>query len=259
MAKQYVFNKFRLLYRGKPLTINTTEYVRNGDTLVERATHIVNTMEEAQQLKYAFALTRGIDAKLIKIERYASDVRHEQAKPFSNNLNKHLAKAKKFSGEGLRLNTLELPAKYKKGTYEGRSDNNVLSVKPDVGMQVLTSILSGDKIRRKVDKSGIKSYLSRMKSKEPTHSVYYAQSAEWSKGKSVIMDVPQYKEKNAGINQTQHFQDKISKLGTHSSTSMEDALLESLRKKNMGKKSLRRYLRSNGFSPSHTRTLIEAL
>lgn len=259
MAKKYVYNKFRLLYNGKPLSINTTEYVRNGNTLVDRATHLATTREEALQLKYAFALTRGIDPNLIVVEPYSSDVKHIQDKPFTNNLNRHLAKAKKFSGVGLKLNTIELPSKYKKGTYQGKTDNNPLSVKTDIGIQVLTSMKTGNKIRRKVDKSGIKSYLSNMKSSEPTHSVYFAQSTEWSKGKSVIMDVPQYREKNSGVNQTQHFHEKIEKLGQRSTVSMEEILLDSLRKKGLGKKKLMRYLRGNGFNHSHAESLIKAL
>lgn len=247
------------MYNGKPLSINTTEYVRNGDTLVDRATHLATNMTEALQLKYAFAATRGVSPDLIVIEPYSSDVQHEQHKPFSANLNRHLAKAKTFSGSGLKLNTLELPARYKKGTYQGKSDNNPLSVRPDVGVQVLTSLKTGNKIRRKTDKSGIKDYLNKMQSSEPTHSVYFAQSAEWGKGKSVIMDVPQYKERNSGVNQTQHFHEKIEKLGTRASVSMEDVLLESLRKKGLGKKKLRIYLRGNGFSASHAQAIVNAL
>ena len=254
MAKKYVYNKFRLMYNGEPLSINTTEYVR-GETLVERSTHICTTYEEAQILKFALALQRNINPKEIVIERYSSDITEEVNKPFTANLNKHFGKQKTFSGKGLKYNTVELPSKYKKGTYQGKSDNNPLNVKPEVNTQVLTSLKTGVKQLRKVDNSGIKDYLRRMKSDEPSHSVYFAESVERNKGTSINKN----KEKHLKYDAIEYTNKYVHNRRNENTLSMHDVLLDNLRKMGLGKKKLRVYLRSKGWKCNQAKAIIKQL
>lgn len=242
------------MYNGEPLSINSTEYVRDG-VLVERSTHICTTYEEAQILKFAMALQQRIDPKEITIERYTSDIKEEVEKPFTANLNRHFSKQKTFSGAGLKLNTVEGPARYKKGTYQGKSDNNPMSVKPDVGIRRLKSLKTGITKLQRVDNSGIKDYLRKMASPEPTHSVYFAESAERNKGTSINKN----KEKHHKYDAIDYTNKYVYGKRHDNGLSMHDALLESLRSMGLGKKKLRVYLRSKKWKCNQVKAILKQL
>lgn len=245
------------MFNRLPLNINTKDYVKAGKDgkliLVEYSTNLCDTWEEANQLRAFVARLRGVSTKSIDIERYASNTKHIQEKPMSKALNSHLAKQKTFSGKGLSLNTIEIPAKYKKGTYQGKSDNNLLSVPVNGEMQRLINLETGVRKVRVVDKSGIADYARSMQNGEFSRSVYFAESAERNKGKSIIFDGPQYKERNGFVQQS------IEHLRVGGYLTLDTALVESLRKSGMQPREMRTYLKERNFSQRQAQKIMAQL
>lgn len=83
--------------------------------------------------------------------------------------------------------------------------------------------------------------------------VNFAQSAERSKGLSMIAKI---KDKRKVFNATETW-GKMSALKNDGSISLEYSLVESLRKKNMGKKALKKYLRAANYSVAQSIRLVE--
>lgn len=248
-VKKYIYSKFRLFFNGRPLKFNEKEYVRGGDTLVRYSTELCDTYEEAQQIRAFVAKLRGVSPKSIDIKPCSSNVLHVQERPFSAAVNKALELKKTFNGVGLKLNTMEPPARYKKGAYQGKSDNNLLKVAKGGKLQKLKSLSSDAQVVRVVDNDNIKQAARSMNDGQKVRSVYFHESVEHSKGKSVIFDQPKYKERPVIV------QD-ISNLREGGYFTLDNSLVESLKKSGMAPKEMRQYLRERNFSQRQAQKIM---
>jgi len=81
--------------------------------------------------------------------------------------------------------------------------------------------------------------------------VQFAKSVEFSKG----LTVNKFAKKRSSSGGSEQFE-KLSKRD-HGTFTLGDSVVDNLKKKNMGRKALRRYLRANGYTVGQAITLIE--
>lgn len=114
-------------------------------------------------------------------------------------------------------------------------------------------IFSGRGLRYKTVETGSNKYAE---NKYYSPEVKFAQSVNFSKGKSVTAYGKKYNPKQ-DIVDINYFETKIKPLRIGGFFNLEDSLVSSLRKKNFGKKKLRKHLRTLGYSHSRTMELID--
>lgn len=203
MQKTYIKQRWRIK------NIRTQEVERLNQVLdvnnVWRSVPSFDTREEAQQLLDVYCPDKHTQAMAYVIESFADSKRHIINKP-SDEANRVLASQRKFSGEGLKYNTMKLhdDNKYRPGVFY-------------------------------------------------TRDVWMAQTAERSKGKSVIFD----KKPKKGINGIIYDTTILSI--ESKSFNLSYCIVDSLRRqldKFPNRKALKDYLRARNYSVKHTNRII---
>lgn len=193
-------NRFRILYHGKVLALNSITNSNGNSQFVQG----FETLQEAIDTRRIYAGIRGVHEEDLSIESYSENTRH-LVPGFSMEVNKELERRKVFSGKGLRFKNWENrhDNKYQPGKYYG----------PEVGL---------------------------------------AQSAERSKGMSIISKVKEKKDRaRAGASKLTGMGPSgmyFSSMADHGAMTLGYSLVDSLRKKELGRKALRKYLRAAGYT-----------
>lgn len=194
-------NRFRILYKGKVLSLNSMTNKLGYNQFVAG----FETLQEAIDTRRAYASLRGVHEEDMEIASYSGNQRY-LVPGFSNEANREFERRKTFSGKGLRFKNWETPKdnKYTPDKYYG----------PEIA---------------------------------------FAQSAERGKGLSTIAKI---KEKKKRFNATEVW-GRVSTLANDGAMTLGYSLVESMKKKPMGKKAMRRYLRSKGYTIGQTLDIID--